>query len=500
MNKQIKIGAVIGYINMAVSAVIAIIYIPLLTEGIGNSEYGIYQLMGSLVAYFTTTYTSLNASILKNYVESLKKNESDQQNMLAISRKIFRQISLIVIVVSIPVGAVFYKIYASSLTEHELKESILIFGILILNILIYLNNNIYSAAIQAREKFIFRKCVDLMAQCLHPIAVILFVKAYPYALTMVVIQVCINMIVSISNYWYAKYRLNIVIQYHYQDLSLIKNVVSLSLAVLGVAFADQIFWKVDQLILGKLYGTEIVTPYSIPTQINAMYINLGTIIGGMILPSIVTIVRNGNRQELDKKFLQLGKVQSYILSSVLFGMILYSDELMKMLYRKYSPEMFFVLVLLAVPYTIDLIQNSGNAILQARNLYHLRAKTMLSAAILNVVLTVLMSIQNGMIGAAAATAITIIVTSGVGMNIIYKKFIKLDIKKFWMNIVLVWLKQLPSLIIGFFIKKIETTDLFFTFIVHCLLYMATYIFFLITIGIHSEDKAMLVKKIRDMTN
>lgn len=497
MNKQIRIGSIIGYINMVISAVIAIVYIPLLTKGIGSSEYGVYQLIGSLVAYFTTTYTSLNASVLKNYAETLHKNEYEQENVLAISRKIFRIISLLIIAISIPVILFFFHSYSNALTEHELNECLIIYVILICNILIYLNNNIYSAAIQAHQKFIFRKCLDLISQCLQPIAVIAFIKEFPYALTIVLIQMSMNVFVSILNYFYAKYKLKVRIKYHYYDKFLVKQIIFLSISVLGVALADQIFWKVDQLVLGKLYGTRTVSSYSIATQINAMYINIGTVLGGMILPIIVSIIHSGDFHLLEHRFKQLGRYQSYILSFVLFGIILYSDELMKILYKDYENDMYIVLILLAIPYSIDLIQNAGNAILQAKNLYGLRAKIMLTAAVLNIALTIFLSKQYGMIGAATATAITIIITSGFLMNLIYIKYIHIDIVAFAKSVLKIWIKLCPSLIIGIIAKKITIINSpILTFIIHGLIFSIVHIGLLLTIGMQNDDKSVFIKKLK----
>lgn len=482
---------------MVVSAVVAIIYIPILTKGIGSSEYGVYQLMGSLVAYFTTTYTSLNASVLKNYAEALNEKDTEQQNILAISRIIFRLISIIILVISVPVGFIFFRLYSGSLTNHELQEALVIFILLIANILIYLNNNVYSAAIQAHERFVFRKCIDLASQCLQPFMVIAFIKKFPYAITIVFIQICMNIAVSVSNYFYAKCRLNIKIKYYHYDDDLIKRILSLSISVLGVALADQIFWKVDQLILGKLYGTEVVASYSISTQINSMYINIGTVVGGMILPSIISIVHNGDVDLLRRCFKQLGRFQSYILSFVLFGMILYADELMKLLYKDYTDAMLSVLILLSIPYTIDLIQNAGNAILQAKNMYSYRAKIMLSAAFINIGLTIILSYKFGMNGAALATAITIIITSGVLMNLVYSRYADISVLDFWRNIIPIWMKLCPALLLGRMIKTIDVFDIqILSFIVHCMLYTVVFLGLLLIFGMEKNDKQIFIGKLR----
>ena len=51
MNEK-RIGAILGFVYTGLQSVISILYIPLLLTGIGKSEYGIYQIAGSVIAYF----------------------------------------------------------------------------------------------------------------------------------------------------------------------------------------------------------------------------------------------------------------------------------------------------------------------------------------------------------------------------------------------------------------------------------------------------------------
>lgn len=50
MNER-KLGILLSYLNITLHAVIGFLYVPLLLHYIGKSGYGLYQLMGSLIAY-----------------------------------------------------------------------------------------------------------------------------------------------------------------------------------------------------------------------------------------------------------------------------------------------------------------------------------------------------------------------------------------------------------------------------------------------------------------
>ena len=51
MANERKAGVVLSYISMALHIIIGLIYVPILLHYLGKSQYGVYQLMGSLIAH-----------------------------------------------------------------------------------------------------------------------------------------------------------------------------------------------------------------------------------------------------------------------------------------------------------------------------------------------------------------------------------------------------------------------------------------------------------------
>lgn len=48
---QLKAGAMLSYVSMGLGYVISIIYTPIMLRLLGQSEYGLYSLVASVVAY-----------------------------------------------------------------------------------------------------------------------------------------------------------------------------------------------------------------------------------------------------------------------------------------------------------------------------------------------------------------------------------------------------------------------------------------------------------------
>ena len=50
---QLKAGAVLNYVILSLNAVVGFIYTPFMLRMLGQSEYGIYSLAASIIAYLS---------------------------------------------------------------------------------------------------------------------------------------------------------------------------------------------------------------------------------------------------------------------------------------------------------------------------------------------------------------------------------------------------------------------------------------------------------------
>ena len=53
----------VSYIYSFVSIVVSLVYVPLLLNGIGEEEYGLYQLVGSVMSYIVSINGVLSAGV-----------------------------------------------------------------------------------------------------------------------------------------------------------------------------------------------------------------------------------------------------------------------------------------------------------------------------------------------------------------------------------------------------------------------------------------------------
>lgn len=76
---QLKTGAALSYISMGLGYIISIIYTPIMLRLLGQSEYGLYNLVASVVSYLGLLNFGFGSAYLRYY--SRYKVNNDQKNI-----------------------------------------------------------------------------------------------------------------------------------------------------------------------------------------------------------------------------------------------------------------------------------------------------------------------------------------------------------------------------------------------------------------------------------
>lgn len=498
---QRKKGAVLSVLNSAAQAMVGLLYVPLLLNGIGQSEYGLYQFIGSIIAYITIINTTLSAGITRYYSMFLAEdNKENMSNVLAIALRLYR-IAYVLIAVVVAIFIVLLRlVYANSLSAQEINEGSLMLGVLALNAIVLLRNTISIAVITAYEKFVFLRLVTLASIILQPVIVAIGIIWFPYALTISIVQLLLNIAVCVIQHLYAKNKLEMKANLFELDSGLRDGLLRFSSGILLAVIADQIFWKTDQIILAYFWGLDVVAVYAIGSQIFFAYMALGTAIPSVFLPKISSLYhQHRNMEEISKLFTKLGRISFYVLFLILSLFVIFGKDFIFLWAGSNFLDAYWITIIILVPFTIDLVQCVGLTILQVMDKYHFRARLYLFGAIINIALTLVLAYYFQGIGAASATAVSVVLTSGFILNWYYKSKIKLDISSFWKNILSVsWplILLMSAFVVFWQTVDLETSWISFTLgvIAYIIAYGATAFVF----AMNNYEKGLILTALNKM--
>lgn len=497
-----KTGILISYVNIVLHAVIGFVYVPLLLHYIGKSEYGLYQLIGSFIAYFSIMDFGLTAAVVRFYAKYKAINDKiGMENILAIAVKGYGIIALILFIVGVICYINLDVIFATSMTIAELETAKTLFLLLLFNIVITLTTMMFRAVINANERFLFLKGTETLQMVLQPVFIILVLQQYPNAVAIAVVQTMLNIGLIIARCYYCFVKLKIRIKFHYFDKQLFNDIKNLALSVFIVVLIDQVFFKTNQIILGIFSGTAAVAVYSISSLIYMNYMALSTAISGVYLPHITEIVvKNEPVKKLSDLFIQIGRCQYYLLALVASGFIIFGKDFINIWAGRDFEEAYWITLLIIIPFTIDLIQNIGLSIMQAQNKYDFRAKVYFVMGLFNLFLAIPLAKLYAGIGCAFATGLSMFLGNGLIMNWYYLKVTKLDIFRFWKEIGKISICVVCLTLLGYVLYNYYNVNNVVEFIIGIVIYTVIYSFVVYKLCMNLSEREKVQKIFQKIVN
>jgi len=495
---QVKAGAVLTYLLIGLGSLISIAYTPVMLRLLGQSEFGLYNLVASVVAYLGL----LNFGFGTAYVRYFAKYKvNSEQGLIAKLNGMFLIIFSVIGVVAVVAGLGLVSsvdlIFGNELTAKELSTSRILMFIMVLNIAITFPSVVFNSYIIANEKFIFQKILILIKTIINPLVMLPVLLMGYGSVGMIVVTTVLNYIIEFINAGYCLKKINMKFSFKSFDFALLKELFIFSSFIFMNLIVNQINWNVDRFIIGRFHGTVEVAVYSVAAQLNAYYLQLSTAISGVYIPRVNMLVASENGDsELNKLFVKLGRIQFIMLSLIFTGFIFFGKSFILLWAGKDYGESFLIALILMLPATIPLIQNIGIDIQRAKNLHKFRSWVYLFIAIGNIAFSIPLTKILGGTGAAIGTGIALVVGNIFVMNWYYHKHVGLNIQIFFASV----LKILPALIV-----PLVTGWLMFMFVdinkpgillMSIILYLVIFVVSMWMIGMNAEEKALISSPVR----
>jgi O-antigen/teichoic acid export membrane protein len=497
---QLKAGAALSYISMGLGYLVSIIYTPIMLRLLGQSEYGLYNLVASVVAYLGVLNFGFGSAYMRYY--SRYKIQDDREKIATLNGMfliIFSFIGLIAVIAGTMLAMNTEAIFGSELTVTELSRAKILMMILVINLAISFPNIVFTSHITANEKFVFHKLVQMIKIVANPFVVLpLLILGYG-SVGMVIATTFLNFTIEVINAVYCIKKLKMRFSFKNFDFKLMREMTVFSSFIFMNLLIDQINWNVDKFILGRFHGTISVAVYGLAAQLNNYYLSISTAISSVFIPRVHRLVATSdNNNELTNLFTRIGRIQFIILSLIASGLIFFGRPFINMWAGKNYDDSYPIVLLLIIPVTIPLIQNIGIEIQRAKNMHKFRSWVYFFIALGNLGLTIPLAKRYGGIGAAIGTASALIIGNGFIMNWYNHVKVGLDMKFFWKQI----LRFVPALIApvlaGILINSIFNLYNIFYFLGFGIIYVIIFCGSIWFVGMNQYEKDLIGKPIRSI--
>jgi O-antigen/teichoic acid export membrane protein len=433
---QIKAGVVLSYCVLGLNTVVGLAYTPYMLRMMGQSEYGLYSLVASVIAYLTILDLGFGNAVVRYTAKYRAEGKTrEQYTLFGMLMMVYVAISLM----SIVGGWVLYEntdaLFSRTMTAEELSKAQTMIVILVFNLVITFPFSLFGSIITAYEDFVFARLVQIVRIVLSTVTMVVLLHAGYRAIGMVIVTTVFNVLSLFANFLYARYRIRVKIKFARIDWRLFREISTYSFWIFLNAIMDRIYWGTGQFILGAVSGTVAVAVYSVAITIQQMYMSFSTAISGVFLPRVTAMVaKKAGDRDISDLFIRTGRIQYIVLAFILTSFAVFGRQFIALWAGPEYGESYIVALLFLIPLTIPLIQNLGISILQARNCMKFRSLMFVVIALLSVGISIPLGKLYGAIGAAYGTAAALVLGQILIMNIYYHRRQGIDIPAFWHSI------------------------------------------------------------------
>ena len=502
MKNQRKVGFVLSYLSIFVSSMVGILFTPYMISSLGPTEYGLYQLLYSVIGYVALLDFGLGGTLTRFILKYRSENNHEKVNaVITMCVKIYSIFGIAVMVIVWILSLNLDVLFKTTITAENLEYAQKLFLTMGATTSISLISHALVGVETAYEKYVFTKGIYILRQLARVGVMIILLHMDFGAMAVVTTDLIVTLVIVLFDIIYCKFVLKTPIIKGRLDTSLIKPLFSFSIFVFLQIIVTQVNVGIDKVILGRYSCLEYVALYGVAMQLYSLFNSIGGVIVGITLPQISKVVfSDSSVNETTDCCVKYSRMQLHILAPLITGFVVLGKTFISLWVPEYdSVAVYIVALLIIVPQILESIEGTIFNVMKAKNLQATRSVILFAVAIVHVVLSVSLLKIFPLYGPALGTFISFVLGNTILSNIYYHKKVGINMFRYFKNL---FKGILPTILIalfaGVFIEYIPVTG-WLGFIIKGCCFVAVYGIFILLLGLDKYEKSMvkaMLKKIR----
>jgi O-antigen/teichoic acid export membrane protein len=434
--QSLKINAISNWISLLIQVAIGFFLTPFVINHLGQSGYGIWVLVGSFIGYYGLLNLGVGSAITRYVARFSSQKDTKSLNKTAnTALAMFCITGIIAFLLSFLIAAPLSRFFHIT-PEHlvEFKQIIIVLGIATG---LSFPSGVFSAMITAREHYVAVNIVNILATLLR-VGLTVIILQYGHGLAGIAYPTLAATIISFIAFYIIVKKVvpEFILQTNSIRLTTLKMLLVYGSYTTVISIADILRLKIDSIVIGKMIGMEEVGIYGVAALLIQHMLSIVASGMGVLTPRFTSLDTAENKEELKKTFCQALSISSFISCGVALLLLLLGQPFIFLWVGKDFADAVPVLTILTISYTFALSQNPGISLMFALNKHRYYATITMLEAIANILLSILLAKNYGIIGVALGTAIPMIIVKLFIQPVYVSHFIQLSLRKYFQMITL----------------------------------------------------------------
>lgn len=328
---RVAINTIIQYIKLVVNILVGLISVRVLLNALGTNDYGIYDVVGGIIALLAFINSSLSQSSIRFLSVSLGKSSRDE------TRKVFNNcfwthigVSLVIVALFEIIGPFLFDSFLS-IPNERLTASKIVYHCMIINLFLQIAITPFNALIVSHEKFVYTSFIAILDSFLK-LAIAFSIKNASvdklmlYGILMASVTVLNSFLYFI--YVWIKYRHELYVgRFSLKGSRELLNFVGWTILDILSQLSTRQGYAV---MFNKFFGTSVNAVYALSRQIEGNFYYMSASVIDSMKPQIMRSYGEGDSERMIRLSLTAGKMGFIMMSLVAIPILVMMPTVLKL--------------------------------------------------------------------------------------------------------------------------------------------------------------------------
>lgn len=421
-----------NWANLAVSIGIGFFMMPFLVSRLGDTLYGIWMLVASLVGYGSLLDFGVRSSIVKYVSQYNATNDQDAlRRLFATTLAVYTAIGVTVVALAAGTALILPDLFR--IPSELVDDAQLVLMIVGLNLALKFPIGVFEGFVTGLQRYEIANAISIGGSLLRAgITVALLLQGYKLLalatvgllgdvlMGIMMATVCMRLLPWLS------------IGRCYLSRRVLRDVYAFGLWSSLIAVASRVLYDSDSILIGMFMPAAAITHFAVANNLVRYLRQLAYGFGNVFTPAASDLDARSEREQLgDLVIYGTRYAMAVILPAAVLIALIGREFLGLWIGTRYAAESGAVLIILALSQASGMALFPAGAMLYGLNRHQYLAYILLAQATLKVGLTTVLLPSHGVLGAAIGTAIPELVASIVFIPLLIARCVGLSIWRYF---------------------------------------------------------------------
>jgi O-antigen/teichoic acid export membrane protein len=416
---------------------------PFVVHRLGNTAYGVWVLLGSLVGYMGLLDLGVRAAVMRYVARHHARCEDEEAGRVASAGLlIFSVTGLIAVSVSAVIAVLLDRLFQIPAEIVSVARAVVVIGGL--NIAASLISGVFGGTMTAMQRFDLSSITDIVIGGLRATAIVVALGAGAGLLGLALVQLGATLLQGVIQYAFTR-KLYPQLRFRFRGVDRPRLAAILSFSVFSslLQVSGLLMFSADSVVIGAFLPVAAITFFAIAGSLTEYTRSIISAISQTMTPRASALDGVGATAELERALLQTGALATFVALPITMTFIVRGHTFLTLwMGPAYADRSAVILTILSIALSFAAARQVVGSAVIGMNRHRLLVPFYLAEGLINIAVSLYWVRILGIEGVALGTAVPNLVTTLVVIPWLVRRVLGTSARDLWIGF---WLRPIAAM-------------------------------------------------------